>query len=189
MTSPFLFSTLCNRLGTEDINCCSFASRIFARSECIQDLSCSTAHVHRVSFMLHHTFSIGDRSGLQASLAHALCLQSHAESLVHNEAWHGRGVPGKSCRLDGSICISKIPTSPVVPSRLCRSPVPWALMHPHTIAEAGNGLDGLFHLWHVESDVRFFQKQAEMWTRLTREHVSTVLRSVSDELGGVSAQN
>ena len=30
-------------------------------------------------------------------------------------------------------------------------------------------LDSIFHLWHVESDVRFSQKQAEMWTRLTRE--------------------
>ena len=34
--------TLCNCLGTEDINCCSFASGIFAHSWCIQDLSCST---------------------------------------------------------------------------------------------------------------------------------------------------
>ena len=29
--------------------------------------------------------------------------------------------------------------------------------------------DSLFHLWFVESDVRFSQKQAEMWTRLTTE--------------------
>ena len=34
----------------------------------------------------------------------------------------------------------------------------------------GKSLDGLFHLWHIESDVHFSQKQAEMWTCLTREH-------------------
>ena len=38
VTSPFLLITLCNRLGTEDINCCSFASGIFTHSWCIQDL-------------------------------------------------------------------------------------------------------------------------------------------------------
>ena len=58
----------------------------------------------------------------------------------------------------------------------------------------GNSLNGLFHLWHMESDFRFSQKQAEMWTRLTREHVSTVFRSISDdfgprELSSVSAEN
>ena len=46
-----------------------------------------------------------------------------------------------------------------------------------------NSLDGLFHLWHVESDIRFSPKQAEMWTCLTREHVSTVFWSISDDFG------
>ena len=50
-------------------------------------------------------------------------------------------------------------------------------------------LDGLFS----QSDVHFSQKQSEMWTRLTREHVSTVFRSISDdfgprELSGISAE-
>ena len=74
--------------------------------------------------------------------------------------------------------------------------MPWALMHPHTITEAGFctfRLDGLLsvlflsllsillpHLWYVESDIRFSQKQAEMWTCLTREHV---FRSISDDFG------
>ena len=44
-----------------------------------------------------------------------------------------------------------------------------------------NSLDGLFPLWHVESNVHFSQKQAEMWTRLTREDVSSVFRSISDD--------
>ena len=46
-------------------------------------------------------------------------------------------------------------------------------------------------IFHVESNVCFSQKQAEMWT-LTREHIYTVFWSISDnfgprELGGISA--
>ena len=40
--SPFLLITLCNCLGTEYINCCSFERGIFAHSWCIQDFNCST---------------------------------------------------------------------------------------------------------------------------------------------------
>ena len=54
----------------------------------------------------------------------------------------------------------------------------------------GKSLDGLFHLWHIESDVRFSEKQAEMWIRLTREHVPTVIHLRGPrELVGVSMQN
>ena len=42
VTSPFLLITLYNHLGTEYINCCSFASGIVAHYWFIQDLSCST---------------------------------------------------------------------------------------------------------------------------------------------------
>ena len=120
VTSPFLLITLCNHLGTEDINCCSFASGIFAHSWCIQDLSCSTVRGRRcliLLFMMRHTFSIGDRSGLQAgqSSTRTLCLRSHAvvtraEWGLALSCWNRHGVPGKSRHLDGSICLSKIPT-------------------------------------------------------------------------------
>ena len=51
---------------------------IFAHSWWIQDLSCSTVcgrHCLILLFMMHHTFLIGDRSGLQAgqSGTHTLC--------------------------------------------------------------------------------------------------------------------
>ena len=46
-----------------------------------------------------------------------------------------------------------------------------------------NSLDGLFHLWHVGSNVRFSKKQPEKWTRLTREHAYTVFQSISDGFG------
>ena len=60
----FLLITLCNGLGTENINCC-FASGIFAHCWCIQDLSCSTVCGHHcliLFFMMRHKCSIGDRS-------------------------------------------------------------------------------------------------------------------------------
>ena len=168
-TSPFLLISLCNSLGTEDINCCSFASGIFAQSWCIQGLSCSKVcgcHCLILLFMMRHTFSIEDRSGLQAGQSHAL--------------YSVTCVPGKNCSLDCYICLSKIPSlasTSMIPSHICRSQrLVFALF-------IGNSLDGLFHLWHVESNVRFYQKQAWMWTRLTREHVSTVFRSISDDFG------
>lgn len=46
----------------------------------------------------------------------------------------------KRCWLDGCIYFSKIPVFTyvlMVPSHLCKSPMSWALMHPHTITEAG----------------------------------------------------
>ena len=86
----------------------------------------------------------------------------------------------------------------MVPLHICRSPMPWGLMHPIPSQRLAfplfvdSNLDG--HLRHVESEIRFFLKQAKMWTHLTREHVSTVLRSITDdfgprELGGIPAQN
>ena len=70
VTSPFLLITLSNPLETEDINCCSFTSGTFAHSWCIQDLyTPTTVHGHRcliLLFRMHHIFSMGDRSGLQA---------------------------------------------------------------------------------------------------------------------------
>ena len=44
----------------------------------------------------------------------------------------------------------------------------------------GNSLDGLFHLWHIVSDVCFSQKQAEMFDHRTRYHC---FRSISDDFG------
>ena len=116
VTSPFLLITLCKHLGTEDINCCCFASEIFAHSSCVQDLSCSTFRGHRcliLLFMMRHTFWIGDRSGLQAgqSSTRTLCLRSHAvvtraEWGLALSCWTRHGVPGKSCHLDSSTCLS-----------------------------------------------------------------------------------
>ena len=83
---------------------------------CIQDLGCSTVCSHCcliLLFIMHHTFWIEDRSGLQAgqSSTHTLCLRSNAfvtcpEWGLALSCW----VLGKSRRLEGSICLSKILT-------------------------------------------------------------------------------
>ena len=113
-----MLPTLCNHLGTEDINCCSFASGIVAHSWCIQDLSCSTVRGCRcliLLFMMRYTFSIGDRAGLQAgqSSTRSLCLQSHdvvtcVEWGLALSCWNRHGVPGKSLRNNGTFTYMQI---------------------------------------------------------------------------------
>ena len=115
----------------------------FAHSWCVHGFSCSTVRGRCcpiLLFMMHHTFSIGDRSGLQAgqSSTHTLCLRRHAvvtctEWSLTLSCWNRHGVPGKSISLDGSICLPS--------QRLF-----FALF-------VGNSLDGLFHLLHIESDI------------------------------------
>ena len=75
MFNIFFSITLCNCLGTEDINWCSFASEISGVYETSQRSPLSDSPLHDV-----HTFSIGDRSGLQAgqSSTRTLCPRSYA---------------------------------------------------------------------------------------------------------------
>ena len=152
-------------------------------------LTCLTVRGHHC--MAHHeeenqTISIGDRSGLQAgqSSTRTLYLRSHAvvtpaEWGLALSCWNRHGVPGKSFHLDDSIFQHKPPHQwylHIYADHPCRghwcTPIPSQRMVFALFF--GNGQDGLFHLWHVESYVRFSQKQAEMWTCLTREHVSTI---------------
>ena len=64
--------------------------------------------------------------------------------------------------------------------------MPWTLMQPHTITDAGfkpfsdNSLDALSHL--CRSRRQFSPEAAGTWTHLTTEHVSTVFLSIWDEL-------
>ena len=114
--------------------------------------------------MLRHAFSVGDRSGLQAgqSSTRTLCLRSHAvvtraEWGLALSCWNRHGVPGKSCYLDGSICLSKIPTEAselIVPSHICRSGAfssnfcPWPLCTE--ISPVSLNLFGI--LWTVDGE-------------------------------------
>ncbi len=54
--------------------------------------------------------------------------------------WNTQGLPWNGHRLEGSICCSKTfiyLSAFIVPSKTCKLPIPYALMHPHTIRDAG----------------------------------------------------
>lgn len=67
VASPFLLITLFNQSsGTEDTNCCSFASGIFAYSCPVQDFNHLCSHCLILLLMMCRTISTEDRSGLLA---------------------------------------------------------------------------------------------------------------------------
>ena len=83
VTSPFLLTTFNRRLGTEDINSWSFVGGILSHSCLMNNFSCSTVRGLRsriLRFIMRHTFSMGDGSGLQEgqSSTRTLLLWSHA---------------------------------------------------------------------------------------------------------------
>ncbi len=115
---PFLFTTLKRRLGTEDTKWWSVSGVILSHSSCKQVLRWATVRGLRcriLRFKMRHTFSIGDRSGLQAgqSSTRTLFLRSQdfvmcAECGFSLSCWNMHGRPWKRCLLEGSILCSKI---------------------------------------------------------------------------------
>ncbi len=115
---PFLFTTLKRRLGTEDTKWWSVSGVILSHSSCKQVLRWATVRGLRcciLRFKMRHTFSIGDRSGLQAgqSSTRTLFLRSQdfvmcAECGFALSWWNMHGHPWKRCLLEGSILCSKI---------------------------------------------------------------------------------
>ncbi len=102
---------------------------------------------HIFCLMMHQMFSICERSGLQAGRfsIQTILLLSHAvvKATVWGFAlpcWNKQGLPWNTCHLEGSICCSKtfiyLPAF-IVPSKTCKLPIPYALMHPHTIRDSG----------------------------------------------------
>ena len=148
--SPFLLITLNKRLGTEDTKFWSFVGGNLYHSCLIYDFSCSTVRGLRcriLCFIMGRPFSMGDRSGLQAgqSSTCTLLLWSHAvvtcaECGLALSCWNKQGCPWRRRCLDSSICCSKTCmylSAFMVPSQMCKLPMPWALTHPHTITDAG----------------------------------------------------
>ncbi len=92
-------------------------------------------------------FSIGVRSGLQVGQfsTRTPLLQSHAVVIAAVcgfalSCWNTQGLPWNRRCLEGSICCSKTfiyLSAFIVPSKTCKLPIPYALMHPHTIRDAG----------------------------------------------------
>ena len=146
----FPLTTLNKCLGTEDTNCWSFVGGILSHSCLMYSFSCSTVRGLRcriLRFIMRHTFSMGDRSGLQAgqSSTRTLLLRSHAvvkraECGLALSCWNKQGRPWKRHCLDGSMCCSKTCmyiSALMVPSQMCKFPMPLALTQPHTITDAG----------------------------------------------------
>ncbi len=99
------------------------------------------------SLIMCQMFSIGERSGLQAGQfsTQTLLLWSHAVVIAvvcgfALSCWNTQGLPWNGLHLEGSICCSKTfinLSAFIVPSKKCKLPIPYALMHPHTIRDAG----------------------------------------------------
>ncbi len=106
--------------------------------------------------MMRQMFSIGERSGLQAGQfsTRTLLLRSHAVVIAAVcgfalSCWNTQGLPWNRRRLEGSICCSKsfiYLSAFIVPFKTCKLPIPYALMHPHTIRDAGFWTE---HWWHA----------------------------------------
>ncbi len=82
---PFLFTTLKRRLGTEDTKWWSVSGVILSHSSCKQVLRWATVRGLRcriLRFKMRHTFSIGDRSGLQAGQSSTRTLFLRSQDFV-----------------------------------------------------------------------------------------------------------
>ncbi len=82
---PFLFTTLKRRLGTEDTKWWSVSGVILSHSSCKQVLRWATVRGLRcriLRFKMRHTFSIGDRSGLQAGQSSTCTLFLRSQDFV-----------------------------------------------------------------------------------------------------------
>lgn len=118
-------------MRTANTNSCSFESEIVSYSRLIYDFSCQTVwglHCHILHFIMHHTFSMGIRSRLQAgqSSTYTLLLQSQAvvtrAECVSLSCRNKHACSWKRC-LDGSISCSKTwmyLSAFMVPSQMCK---------------------------------------------------------------------
>ncbi len=197
---PFLFTTLKRRLGTEDTKWWSVSGVILSHSSCKQVLRWATVRGLRcriLRFKMRHTFSIGDRSGLQAgqSSTRTLFLRSQdfvmcAECGFALSCWNMHGRPWKRCLLEGSILCSKISmyfSALMVLSQKCKLPLPRALTQPHTMYRPWLLDLLLVTVWMIlfffgpgAHGVHSSQKIPEILIHLTTVHVSTVWWSIPD---------
>ncbi len=93
--------------------------------------------------MMCQMFSVGERSGLQAGQLSTRTLWLWCHAVVIAEVcdfalsfWKALGLPWNTRHLEGNIycSITFIYFSEfIVSSKTCKLPIPYALMHPHTI--------------------------------------------------------
>ncbi len=122
-------------------------------------------------------FSIGDSFALQAGQCSTwtLLLRSHAVVIAAVcvfalSCWNTQGLPWNRCRLEGSICCSKtfIYLSVfIVPSKTCKLPIPYALMHPHTIRDTGFWTERWWHSARSPSSLTRSTRRPWFTTRMS----------------------
>ncbi len=147
---PFLFTTLKRRLGTEGhqvMKCfrCNFVPFFLQTSLKVGNSTGSCCRILR--FKMRHTFSIGDRSGLQAGQSSTrtlfLCSQDFvmcAECGFALSCWNMHGRPWKRCLLEGSIlCSQNLYVLFSINGAITEVQVtlPRALTQPHTMTDPG----------------------------------------------------
>ncbi len=121
--------------------------------------------------MMRQMFSIGEISGLQAGQLSTwtLLLRSHAVVIAAIcgfalSCWNTQGLPWNRCRLEGSICYSKTViylSAFIVPPKTCKLTIPYALMYPHTIRDAGFWTESW---WHAERSPSFLAQRTQyLW--------------------------
>ncbi len=160
-------------LGIEDTN--SFASKIFDQSRLIQDFRCSAVCdccCLILLFTMSHTFSIGDRSGLQVghSNTFTLSLRNHAvvaraEWELASSSYNNHGRPMKDVILMAvyvSVQSQYMPPCHYLRTYashpcclLCCTHIPWQTSAFASVAN--ECLDGLFGLWNWELDIIFLR--------------------------------
>ncbi len=167
-------------LGIEDTNCSSFASKFFVQSRLIQDFRCSAVcdrHCLIVLFMTGHTFSIGDRSGLQVGRSNTFTLSLWNHVVAHAE-WE--------------LALFYVYASmSIVPSHIFQSPMPFALMHSYTMTDVCfcfcRWWKSGWSLWSLglRTQNPFFPETSwnvDSCLYSCTAHISTVFLSIWDEL-------
>ncbi len=145
--------------------------------------------------MMHQMFSIGERSGLQAGQfsTWTLLLWSHAVVIAAEcgfalSCWNKQGLPWNRLHLERSICCSKTFiyfSAFIVPSKTCKLPIPYALMHPHTIRDAGFWTERWWHAGRSPSSLARRTRRPWFPTRMSNldssDHFSTLKHYILNE--------
>ncbi len=157
VASPLLFKTVWRRLGIEVM---SFWSLVLEFSPILAWYRFPAAEEFVVVFDLFFIINVPNvlyRWKVWTQAGHfstrTLLIWSHAVVIAACgfafSCWNTQGFPWNRCRLEGSICCSKTflyLSAFIVPSKPCKLPIPYALMHTHTIRDAGFWTE---HWWHA----------------------------------------
>ncbi len=180
--------------------CHLLASKYFVQSRLIQDFRSSAVcdrHFLILLFMTGHTFSIGDRSGLQIGQSKMFTRSLRSHAVVAHAEWdpelswsNNMDFPWKTSSwwhylslYNHNICIHAKGTIAHIPvtHAICTDAPSY---HERRFASvAGESLDSPFRLWNWELNVRFSQEQAETCT-----HLTTLFHSLFDYLRWALAQ-